>query len=114
MITETQFNRPTLDCMITLRRHLKRSIGVTVHLGEPDALAQMIKLSEASADVQVRQLGSELALIVAKQQKTVVAEKGLFETMRERLLSTPNTDDAEPQARPASGVQIYRGQIVRR
>ncbi|WVM89329.1 hypothetical protein UMZ34_01135 [Halopseudomonas pachastrellae] len=42
MIAEAQFNRATLDCMTALRRQLKRSLGITVRLGDPDAVEHMI------------------------------------------------------------------------
>src|SRR5690554_7501690 len=68
MIDETRFNRSTLDRMVVLRRHLKQTQGVTVHLGDPDAVQKMIRLSEASDDQLIRQLGLELALAATQQQ----------------------------------------------
>ena len=40
MIAEAQFNRATLDCMTALRRQLKRTLGVTIRLGDPDAVEE--------------------------------------------------------------------------
>ena len=41
MIAEAQFNRATLDCMTALRRQLKRTLGVTIRLGDPDAVEEV-------------------------------------------------------------------------
>ena len=46
MIAETQFNRPTLNCMVALRRRLKQTMGVTIQMGHPQALENMISLSQ--------------------------------------------------------------------
>lgn len=113
MIDEARFNRSTLDRMVTLRRRLKQTMGVTIHLGEPGAFEQMIKLSEASTDEEVRKLGAELAPTASHQQKAVTPGKGMIETMRERLTSNTQARQTESHTSLSGNrVQIYRGRIV--
>src|SRR5690606_12714000 len=120
MIDETRFNRSTLDRMVVLRRHLKQIQGVTVHLGDPDAVQKMIRLSEASDDQLIRQLGLELALAATQQQPQPSAPsgKGLMEALRDKLLTDTamtmpaSFDQPAPGGEPRA-VRIYRGRIVR-
>ena len=113
MIDEARFNRSTLDRMVTLRRRLKQTMGVTIHLSEPDAFEQMIRLSETSADEDVRKLGAELAPTVSQQQKATTAGKGMIEMMRERLTSNTQGEQTASQASTSNNVvKIYRGRIV--
>ena len=58
MIAEAQFDRATLGCMITLRRRLKQTTGMTVHLAEHDAVEQLIDFSVACKEQDVRELGT--------------------------------------------------------
>ncbi len=120
MIDETRFNRSTLDRMVVLRRHLKQTQGVTVHLGDPDAVQKMIRLSEASDDQLIRQLGLELALAATQQQPQPSAPsgKGLMEALRDKLLTDTAMTMSASFEQPAPGgepraVRIYRGRIVR-
>lgn len=113
MIDEDRFNRSTLDRMVTLRRRLKQTMGVTIHLSEPDAFEQMIKLSETNAEEDVRKLGAELTLTIFPQQKSAITGKGMIETMRERLTSNTQTEQTASQASTSNEVvKIYRGRIV--
>ena len=63
MIAEAQFNRATLDCMTALRRQLKRTLGVTIRLGDPDAVESMIGLSRDSSSAEIRELVRRGALV---------------------------------------------------
>jgi len=118
MIADAQFNRATLDCMTTLRRHLKRSLGVTVHLGDPDAVESMIGLSRDCPNADIRDLGNRLADMVApvvpEPEESMVAQGAIaarqYHVNAQRRRDMP----AEPTPAPPSGsVRIYRGQVIR-
>src|SRR5690606_8820826 len=120
MIDETRFNRSTLDRMVVLRRHLKQTHGVTVHLGEPAAVQKMIRLSEASDDQLIRHLGLALALSAPQQQPQPSSATGkcLMNAHRDKLLTDTAMTMPASFEQPAPGgepraVRIYRGRIVR-
>lgn len=118
MIAEAQFNRATLDCMTALRRRLKQSLGVTIHLSEPDAAEHMIDLSRDCTQDDIRDLGKRLASMLEPIAPEPEEAFGLQSAIaaRQRQMSQPRaTRPSEPA--PASmgtgSVRIYRGQVIR-
>jgi len=117
MIAEAQFNRATLDCMTTLRRHIKRSLGVSVRLSEPDAVENMIGLSRDCPFADIRELGDRLAEMVtptaAEPAESMVAQGAIaarrYQNNAQRKACAPE----EPiHATPSNSVRIYRGQVI--
>lgn len=112
MIAETQFNRPTLNCMVALRRRLKQTMGVTIQMGQPQALENMIRLSQTCPDADVQALGQQLVSLITPPQETqpaATSSHSLIESMRERLM-----DEMVTIPREEEPVLRYRGQIVQR
>ncbi|SDS15010.1 hypothetical protein SAMN05216271_1271 [Halopseudomonas sabulinigri] len=118
MIAEAQFNRATLDCMTSLRRHIKRSLGVTVRLGDPDAVESMIGLSKDCPFADIRELGSRLAEMVAPPapvaEDSMVAQGAIAARQYQAPAQRGSSTAAEPAPAASSGsVRIYRGQVIR-
>lgn len=111
MIAETQFNRPTLNCMVALRRRLKQTMGVTIQMGHPQALENMISLSQTCPEADVRELGQQLALLITSPQEKQPpsSSHSLIDSMRERLMN-----EAVASPKGDGPVLRYRGQIVQR
>lgn len=112
MIAETQFNRPTLNCMVALRRRLKQTMGVTIQMGHPQALENMISLSQTCPEADVRELGQQLALLITppqEKQPPSTSSHSLIDSMRERLMN-----EAVASPKGDGPVLRYRGQIVQR
>ncbi|MGI3131187.1 hypothetical protein ACRSLK_12440 [Halopseudomonas pachastrellae] len=119
MIAEAQFNRATLDCMTALRRQLKRSLGVTVRLGDPDAVEHMIGLSRDSSELEIRELGSRLAGLVnapePAAQPSPLAQGAIAARQfqhRQENMARLEADTDQGHA-PSGSVRIYRGQVIR-
>ncbi|MEH6566166.1 MAG: hypothetical protein V7756_12630 [Halopseudomonas sp.] len=115
MIADAQFNRATLDCMTALRRQLKRSLGVTVRLGDPDAVESMIGLSRSCAEADIQQLGNRLAEMLAptpEAEESMVAQGAIAarQYQPERKRAVP---EQPVSAAPSGSVRIYRGQVIR-
>ena len=118
MIADAQFNRATLDCMTTLRRHLKRALGITIHLGDPDAVENMIGLSRDCTNADIRNLGNRLADMVAptvsEPEESMVAQGAIAARQYHVNAQRRRDEPAEPAvATPSDSVRIYRGQIIR-
>lgn len=116
MIAEAQFNRATLDCMTSLRRHIKRSLGVNVRLSEPDAVENMIGLSRNCPFADIRELGSRLADMVSpaepEPEDSMVAHGAIAARQYQAQAKTAAQEEPAP-AKPSGSVRIYRGQIIR-
>ncbi|SFN00828.1 hypothetical protein SAMN05216256_1332 [Halopseudomonas pachastrellae] len=119
MIAEAQFNRATLDCMTALRRQLKRSLGVTVRLGDPDAVEHMIDLSRDSQLQEIRELGTRLADLVQAPdpvaQPSPLAQGAIASRQfshRQENIARLEADTDQGSA-PSGSVRIYRGQVIR-
>lgn len=118
MIAEAQFNRATLDCMTSLRRHIKRSLGVTVRLSEPDAVENMIGLSRDCPFADIRELGSRLANMVSppepEQEESMVAHGAIAARQYQAQVHARSQVQSESApATPSGSVRIYRGQVIR-
>ncbi len=118
MIAEAQFNRATLDCMTSLRRHIKRSLGVTVRLGDPDAVENMIGLSKDCPFADIRELGNRLAEmvtpVVAQPEESMVAQGAIAARQYHASAQRRASAAEEPTpAAPSGSVRIYRGQVIR-
>ncbi|MEH6797909.1 MAG: hypothetical protein ACKVK5_02235 [Pseudomonadales bacterium] len=118
MIAEAQFNRATLDCMTTLRRHIKRSLGVTVRLSEPDAVENMIGLSRDCPFADIRELGMRLAEMVSpptpEPEERMVAQGAIAARQYQASAQRRAAIQDEPApATPSASIRIYRGQVVR-
>ena len=119
MIAEAQFNRATLDCMTALRRQLKRTLGVTIRLGDPDAVESMIGLSRDSSSAEIRELGTRLADMIRPGQEDqaqsplaqgAIASRQFQHRQENRARLEAESEHAEA---PSGSVRIYRGQVIR-
>ena len=118
MIAEAQFNRATLDCMTRLRRHIKRSLGITVRLGDPDAVENMIGLSKDCPIADIRELGNRLAEMVtpapSEPEESMVAQGAIAARQYQPSAQRRTRETEAPAPAAASGsVRIYRGQVIR-
>ena len=92
MIAEAQFNRATLDCMTALRRQLKRTLGVTIRLGDPDAVESMIGLSRDSSSAEIRELGTRLADMIRPGQDDQTQSPLAQGAIEQQSTYSPNTN----------------------
>ncbi|GGE31121.1 hypothetical protein GCM10007421_01040 [Halopseudomonas oceani] len=118
MIADAQFNRATLDCMTALRRQIKRTLGVTIRLGDPDAVESMIGLSRDSSSAEIRELGSRLADMVKPDHDdgpSPLAQGAIASRQFQHRQENIARLEAESEAgeAPAGSVRIYRGQVIR-
>lgn len=119
MIAEAQFNRATLDCMTALRRQIKRTLGVTIRLGDPDAVESMIGLSRDCTSAEIRELGSRLADMVKPgtedHSPSPLAQGAIASRQfqhREENIARLEAEAQHGEA-PSGSVRIYRGQVIR-
>lgn len=115
-----ELNKNLLDCMQTLRRRLRKELGVDIHLDNPDAIQLMLETSHLSSSEEVHALCQQLRTLTQDPTLTQGPEDSRQRYRGQLLASAPRSLE-QPLAAPittataeevAKPVRMYRGQPV--